>query len=113
RLQRLLGERNVVEEIAGLVEPDDEAIADELVLAHAFDVREVLDARGRACRQTGRQQERCRRDRGEATLTRPGHRLLPAAGLRSPPQSRLQHLTGCQLRPTPVPAPNPLKPPPL
>ncbi len=38
------GERDVVEGVAGAVEADHEAIADELVLAHALDVGEVLDA---------------------------------------------------------------------
>ena len=46
RLQRLLGEGDVVERVAGAVEADDEAVADQLVLAHALDVGEVLDARG-------------------------------------------------------------------
>ena len=47
RLQRLPGERNVVQRIAGAVEADDESVTDELVLAHAFDVREILDPRRR------------------------------------------------------------------
>ena len=47
RLQRLPGERDVVERVAGAVEADDQAVADELVLAHALDVGEVLDARRR------------------------------------------------------------------
>ena len=44
RGERLLGEGDVIEGVAGAVEPDHQAIADELVLAHAFDVGEVLDA---------------------------------------------------------------------
>ena len=51
RLQRLLGEGDVVERVAGAVEADDEAVADELVLPHALDIGEVLDARCRACRR--------------------------------------------------------------
>jgi hypothetical protein len=51
RLQRLLGEGDVVEGVAGAVEADDEAVADELVLPNALDIGEVLDARGRACRR--------------------------------------------------------------
>ena len=47
RVQRLLGERNVVEGVAGAVEADHQAIADELVLPHALDIGEVLDARSR------------------------------------------------------------------
>ena len=45
RLQRLLGEGDVVEGVAGAVEADDEAVTDQLVLAHAFDIGEILDAR--------------------------------------------------------------------
>ena len=47
RLQRLPGERDVVERVAGAVEADDQAVADQLVLAHAFDVGEILDPRRR------------------------------------------------------------------
>ena len=47
RVQRLLGEGNIVERVAGAVEADDQAVADQLVLAHAFDVGEILDARRR------------------------------------------------------------------
>ena len=53
RLQRLLGERNIVEGIAGAVKADDEAVADELVLPHALDIGEVLDARRRRRRRNG------------------------------------------------------------
>jgi len=53
RLQRLLGEGDVVERIAGAVEADHEAVADQLVLADAFDVGEVLDAGSRARRHGG------------------------------------------------------------
>jgi hypothetical protein len=98
RLQRLFGERDVVEEVAGLVEPDHEAVADELVLAHALDVGEVLDARGRAGRQAGRRQHRGRRDRGKAAPQRADHRLLPAAAIRAPQRSPKQHLCQCELR---------------
>ncbi len=52
RLQRLLGERRVVERVAGAVEPDDEPIADQLVLPHALDIGEVFDARRRRRRRT-------------------------------------------------------------
>ena len=40
RLQRLLGERDVVEGVAGAVEADHQAVADELVLADALDWRD-------------------------------------------------------------------------
>ena len=46
-LQGLLGERRIVEGIAGAVEADDQAITDELVLANALDIGEVFDTRGR------------------------------------------------------------------
>ena len=54
RLQRLLGERDVVERVAGAVEADDEAVADQLVLPHALDAGEVLDARGGVRRRAAR-----------------------------------------------------------
>src|SRR3712207_8599688 len=38
-------ERCVVEAVAGAVEADHETVADELILPHAFDGREVLDPR--------------------------------------------------------------------
>jgi len=48
RLQRLLGEGDIVEGVAGAVEADHEAVADQLVLAHAFDIGEILDPGRRA-----------------------------------------------------------------
>ena len=45
RLQRLLGERRVAQAVAGALEADDEAVADELVVAHALQRGDVLDAR--------------------------------------------------------------------
>ena len=51
RLQRLLGERRVAQGVAGAVEADDQAVADELVGAHALHRDDVLDAR---TRQDGR-----------------------------------------------------------
>ena len=62
RLQRLLGEGDVVEGVAGAVEADDEAVADQLVLPHAFDVREILDPRRRVGRRHQRRQRDKRRD---------------------------------------------------
>ncbi len=44
RLQRLLGERHIVQRVAGAIEADDEAVADQLVLPHALDIGEVFDA---------------------------------------------------------------------
>jgi hypothetical protein len=63
RLQRLLGEGNVVQRVAGAGEADHEAVADQLVLPHAFDVGEVLDPGGRAGRN-GRQRQRQQRGAG-------------------------------------------------
>jgi hypothetical protein len=40
--QRLPGEHGVVQLVAGAVQPHDEPVADELVDAHALDVRDVL-----------------------------------------------------------------------
>ena len=79
RLQRLLGEGDVVQRVAGAVEADDQAVADELVLAYAFDAREVLDPRGGAGWR-GRAQPEDDRERGN-----PGsqpHGLLPVKGMR-------------------------------
>ena len=59
RLQGLLGEGRIVDGVAGAVEADHEAVADQLVLAHAFHIGEVLDARGggeRTC--AGQQRQR-------------------------------------------------------
>ena len=57
RLQRLLGEGDVVEGVAGAVEADDQAIADQLVLPHALDIGEVLDPG----RRTGGNRGHCQR----------------------------------------------------
>ena len=42
--QRFAGEHGVVELVAGAVQPDHQAVADQLVVAHALDVGDVLDA---------------------------------------------------------------------
>ena len=54
--QRFAGEHGVVQLVAGVVQPDHQAVADQLVLAHALDVGDVLDAhlrRGTAERPRG------------------------------------------------------------
>jgi hypothetical protein len=63
-LQGLLGERGIVQRVAGCVEADDETVADELVLPDALDVGEVLDARGRSRRRYGGHEygQRCKRN---------------------------------------------------
>ncbi len=73
-LQRLLGERRIVERVAGAVEADDEAVTDELVLADAFDAGEVFDARRRRRRSDGAGEYR---QRGKRDPRRPFHLLLP------------------------------------
>ena len=39
RLQRLLGERRVAHRVAGALQPDDQPVADQLVVAHALTLR--------------------------------------------------------------------------
>src|SRR3546814_3642220 len=43
--QRLLGEDRVPQPVARSLEADDEAVADEHVVAHAFEIGDVLDPR--------------------------------------------------------------------
>ena len=87
-LQGLLGERRVVEGVAGAVEADHEAIANQLVLANALDIRQVLDARSRSrARARARQQSQQRRPK------RPLHLLLP---------KRSDGFSLCELRAKPL-----------
>jgi hypothetical protein len=51
--QRFPGEHGVVQLVAGVVQPDHQAIADELVLADSLDIGDVLDADLGAGRQRG------------------------------------------------------------
>jgi hypothetical protein len=74
-LQRLLGERNVVERVAGAVEADHQAISDQLVLPHPLDIGEVLDARGGIRPRAGTDRQKGREKRGR---NRPRHPLLPS-----------------------------------
>ena len=74
RLQGLLGERRIVERIAGAVEADDEAIAEQLVLPDTLDTGEVFDARRRHGRRTGTADSH---QRGKRGAKRPSHLLLP------------------------------------
>ncbi len=86
RLQRLLGEGDVVQRIAGAVEADDEAVADQLVLPHAFDIGEILDPRGRI-RRRGRQHQRQQRGAGHPDYfcrTDAGHPVLPSKSQTGP-----------------------------
>jgi hypothetical protein len=73
-LQGLLGEWRVVERIAGTVEADHKAIADQLVLTNTLDIREVLDARSRS---RARPRARQHRQRNQRRPKRPLHLLLP------------------------------------
>ena len=63
-LQGLLGERRVIERIAGAVEADDQAIADQLVLADALDTGEVFNTRRRRRRRHGARKNHQRDERG-------------------------------------------------
>ena len=47
-LHRLLGERRVAQRVAGALQADHQAVADELVVARAAQRGDVLDAHGRA-----------------------------------------------------------------
>jgi hypothetical protein len=83
----LLGERDVVERVAGAVEADDQAVADQLVLADPLEIGEVLDARRCAGRQHANQQA----SRDQRGCQCPRHPLLPkrfgpAFALRNPCQ---------------------------
>src|SRR6185312_16950043 len=49
-LQALLGEGRVGEPVARAVEADDQTIAHELVVAHALDIDDILDAGGSGLR---------------------------------------------------------------
>ena len=51
--QRFAGEHRVVQLVAGVVQPDHQAVADELVLADALDIGDVLDAHLGQGRQSG------------------------------------------------------------
>jgi hypothetical protein len=73
-LQGLLGERRIVERVAGAVEPDHEAIAKQLVLPHPLDAGEILDARHCCRRRNGTAEDSQRGKRGSE---RPIHLLLP------------------------------------
>src|SRR5262249_39921949 len=46
---RLLGERRIAQAVAGSLQADHEAVADELVVARRLQRRDVLDARRRKC----------------------------------------------------------------
>ena len=48
---------DVVQLVAGIVQPDHQAVADQLVLADALDVGDVLDAHLRVGRQGGGERE--------------------------------------------------------
>jgi hypothetical protein len=60
RLDRLLGERRVLQGIAGVVEADHQAVAHQHVLAHALELDDVLDPRAR---EGGTAEERAAQDR--------------------------------------------------
>ena len=70
--QRFAGEDVVVQLVAGAVQSHDQAVADQLVLAHALDVGDVLDPHVRPCtRPSG-----CRRAQGQAKQKGGDHTLF-------------------------------------
>jgi hypothetical protein len=54
----------VLDLVAGAVEADHQAVADQLVLAHALEIGDVLDPRGRRGRRLGGQDDGDRQGRG-------------------------------------------------
>src|SRR4029077_12037697 len=64
--------------IAGAVEADHETVADQLVLPHALDIGEVLDARRGVCRQRAkRQRDECDGRPDQCCLPDAGHPTTP------------------------------------
>ena len=66
--------------VAGAVQADDEAVADDLVFAHALDVRDVLDADGGLGAGGGEKQDERKQDPGHdpsTTLTVPSGWTTP------------------------------------
>ncbi len=73
-MQGLLRERRIAERVAGAVQADDEAVADDLVFAQSLDVRDVLDADGGLGAGGGNEQDERKQDSGHdpsMTLTVP------------------------------------------
>jgi hypothetical protein len=69
----LLGEDRILQAVAGVVEADHQAVADQLVVANALNVRDVLDpglCAGIARRKQDGQQEQA--DEGEEREWTPG-----------------------------------------
>ena len=65
--QQILGEGDAAQRIPGPVQADDEAVADQVVAAHALDVDDVLDAHRRGAGGARRRQhERQRRQQEES-----------------------------------------------
>ena len=99
RLHRLLGERRVAHGIAGALQADDEAVADELVRPRAVDVDDVLDADGAARRL---RIARCIGDR----LARPVRDEVGGADRRGDRQRRQQRECQAQLHPDTLTVPS-------
>jgi hypothetical protein len=75
--QALAGENRRVEAVTGAIEADDQAIADQHILAHTLEIDDVLDARcrtGRCGRQDQRRREGERRQQHHQTAARRQYR---------------------------------------
>ena len=98
RLDRLLGERRVAQGVAAALETDYQTIADELVIANAFELRDVLDSYGGLGRP-GRQHQR---DDDEELAHQPGPTwTLPSAATVPPMVMPLSMLRTVTKSPTP------------
>ena len=94
---RLLGERRIAQAVAGPLQPDDQAVADQLVVARALQLRDVLDARDRAAlrRQMAARGRRTARSR---------RRRLPRRSERRPAAAETRHCPADIRRPRRQPA---------
>src|SRR6185437_16459409 len=65
------GENRAVERVAGAIEADHEAVADEHVVAHPLEIRDVLDAgKGGSGASAGDKREKGERGDGETVTER-------------------------------------------
>jgi hypothetical protein len=69
--QRLTGEHGIVQLVPGVVQADDEAVADQLVVSDPFDVGDVLDADLSTCRRRGNDRKQQGNQANEPDHVRP------------------------------------------